>query len=172
MTELGNHDSLTVENGPEGAIIVHGDIDVAGGPILEAAILDRESSGPIMIDLAEVDHRPLPPRRDRRPGGDRAETEALQEHVKTLRAEVERLMALAESHRADFERERDRAEKAVAEVIELAAKLVEAEKAKAEKIIDFEKARTETNEARAETARLRAELAEWRARPWWRRAFG
>ena len=33
---------------------MHGDIDVAGGPILEAAILDRESSGPIMIDLADV----------------------------------------------------------------------------------------------------------------------
>jgi len=54
MTELGNHDSLTVENGPEGAIVVHGDIDVAGGPILEAAIVDRESAGPIVIDLADV----------------------------------------------------------------------------------------------------------------------
>jgi len=81
-------------------------------------------------------------------------------------------VALAESHRDDFERERDRAEKAVAEVIELAAKLVGAEKARAEKIVDFEKARAETDEARAEAARLQAELAAWRARPWWRRAFG
>jgi len=54
MTELGNHDSLTVESGPEGAIVVHGDIDVAGGPILEAAIIDRESAGPILIDLGDV----------------------------------------------------------------------------------------------------------------------
>jgi len=54
LTELGNHDSLTVENGPEGAIVVHGDIDVAGGPILEAAILEREGDGPITIDLADV----------------------------------------------------------------------------------------------------------------------
>jgi DNA repair exonuclease SbcCD ATPase subunit len=143
---------------------------------VEALHLPRQTGNDgkarIMIDLAEVEHRPLPSRRDRRPGGDRAETEALQEHVKTLRAEVERLAALAESHRADFERERGRAEKAMAEVIELAAKLVEAERAKAEKIVNFEKARAETDEARAETARLRAELAEWRARPWWRRAFG
>jgi len=54
MTELGNNDSLTVEHGPEGAIVVHGDIDVAGGPILEAAILDSEAAGPIVIDLADV----------------------------------------------------------------------------------------------------------------------
>ena len=50
MTELGNHDSLTVEHGPEGAIVVHGDIDVAGGPILEAAIVDCEAAGPIVLD--------------------------------------------------------------------------------------------------------------------------
>jgi len=54
MTELGNHDSLTVEHGAEGVIVVHGDIDVAGGPILEAAILDRESAGPIVLDLDDV----------------------------------------------------------------------------------------------------------------------
>ena len=54
MTELGNHDSLTVEHGADGAIVVHGDIDVAGGPILEAAILERESAGPIVLDLDDV----------------------------------------------------------------------------------------------------------------------
>lgn len=143
---------------------------------VEALHLPRQTGNDgkarIKIDLAEVEHRPMPPRRDQRPGGDRAETDALQEHVKTLRAELERLSTLAESHRADFERERDRAEKAVAEVIELATKLVEAEKARAEKIIDFEKARAETDEARAESARLQTEFVAWKARPWWRRAFG
>ena len=54
MTEMGNQDSLTVDNGPDGMIIVHGDIDVAGGPILEAAILDREGDGPVVIDLGDV----------------------------------------------------------------------------------------------------------------------
>lgn len=54
MTEMGNPDSLTVDNGPEGVIVVHGDIDVAGGPILEAAILQRESDGPVVIDLGDV----------------------------------------------------------------------------------------------------------------------
>ncbi|MEP7202254.1 MAG: STAS domain-containing protein [Ilumatobacteraceae bacterium] len=51
---MGNHDSLTVDNGPDGAIVVHGDIDVAGGPKLESAIVARETDGPIVIDLGDV----------------------------------------------------------------------------------------------------------------------
>ena len=54
MTDMGNYDSLTVENMPGGAIVVHGDIDVAGGPILEAALLRREGDGVIVIDLGDV----------------------------------------------------------------------------------------------------------------------
>lgn len=53
MTE-GNQDSLTVDHRHDGVIVVHGDIDVAGGPILEAAIIDREGDGPVVIDLADV----------------------------------------------------------------------------------------------------------------------
>ena len=54
MTETGNNDSLTVENDPSGAVVVHGDIDVAGGPILEAALLAREADDPLVIDLSDV----------------------------------------------------------------------------------------------------------------------
>ena len=54
MTDMGNYDSLTVENAPGGAIVVHGDIDVAGGPILEAALLRREGEAVIVIDLGDV----------------------------------------------------------------------------------------------------------------------
>ena len=54
MTEMGNQDSLTVDNEPGGVIVVHGDIDVAGGPILEAAIRSREIHGPVVIDLDDV----------------------------------------------------------------------------------------------------------------------
>jgi anti-sigma B factor antagonist len=54
VTEMGNHDSLTVDNKADGVIIVHGDIDVAGGPILEAAIRSREGIGPVVIDLGDV----------------------------------------------------------------------------------------------------------------------
>ena len=54
MTEMENGDALTVECGVDGVIVVHGDIDVAGGPILEAAIREHESDGPVVIDLADV----------------------------------------------------------------------------------------------------------------------
>ena len=54
MTEMGNQDALSVDNGPGGVIVVHGDIDVAGGPILDAAILDRENDGSVVIDLGDV----------------------------------------------------------------------------------------------------------------------
>jgi anti-sigma B factor antagonist len=54
VTEMGNQDSLTVENDPNGAIVVHGDIDVAGGPILEAAILEYQGADPLVIDLSDV----------------------------------------------------------------------------------------------------------------------
>jgi anti-sigma B factor antagonist len=51
---MGNSDSLTVDRGVDGVIVVHGDIDVAGGPILEAAIREHENDGPLVIDLADV----------------------------------------------------------------------------------------------------------------------
>jgi anti-sigma B factor antagonist len=54
VTEMGNQDSLTVDDGVGGVIVVHGDIDVAGGPILEAAIREREREGPVVIDLGDV----------------------------------------------------------------------------------------------------------------------
>jgi anti-sigma B factor antagonist len=54
MTETGSPDSLTVEVGANGEIVVTGDIDIAGGPVLDAAITDREGHGPVVIDVAEV----------------------------------------------------------------------------------------------------------------------
>ena len=53
MSGTGNNDSLTIDDAG-GALVVHGDIDVAGGPVLEAAILEREADGPVVIDLGDV----------------------------------------------------------------------------------------------------------------------
>lgn len=52
MTEFTN-ESLTTEVAGDGAIVVHGDIDMAGGPVLEAALLPHED-GSVVIDLADV----------------------------------------------------------------------------------------------------------------------
>lgn len=54
MAEMENNRSLTVVISADGDIVVHGDIDIAGGPILETAILSRESNGKIVIDLGDV----------------------------------------------------------------------------------------------------------------------
>jgi anti-sigma B factor antagonist len=54
MTDTGSNESLTVEVDATGIIIASGDIDLAGGPVLEAAILQGENDHPIVIDLAGV----------------------------------------------------------------------------------------------------------------------
>lgn len=54
MNEAGGNGALTVEIDPDGTIVVHGDIDIAGGPTLEAAILSHEINNSIVIDLGDV----------------------------------------------------------------------------------------------------------------------
>jgi len=55
-----NDESLTIDVDDDGSIIVHGDIDMAGGPVLEEAMLQREDldvtagAQPLVIDLDDV----------------------------------------------------------------------------------------------------------------------
>ena len=46
---------LQVDLDTAGVLVVHGDIDVAGGPTLEACVLTRENDAPIVLDLGDVD---------------------------------------------------------------------------------------------------------------------
>ena len=55
MEEIGKNESIRVVIDDAGTVIAEGDIDLAGGPLLEAAILRREGSDPIVIDLAKVE---------------------------------------------------------------------------------------------------------------------
>ena len=71
--------------------------------------------------------------------------------ITTLEAEFARVEAAAAAHRADFERERERSERLMAEVLKSTAELMAAREA---------------------TARLTGELAALQARPWWRRLAG
>ncbi len=54
VNEAGDNESLTVEIDLDGTIVVHGDIDIAGGPTLEAVIMSHETNNPIVIDLDDV----------------------------------------------------------------------------------------------------------------------
>jgi hypothetical protein len=65
--------------------------------------------------------------------------------------EFAKVEAAAAVHRADFERERERCERLMAEVLKTTAELMAAREA---------------------TARIAGELAAYQARPWWRRLAG
>ena len=80
--------------------------------------------------------------------------EALRDQVAFLKDQLVKAEAAAE-------RERDRVSELVADLRKLAERMAEAEKANAE-----------VERARAEAEQAKANLAAFRARPWWRRAFG
>jgi anti-sigma B factor antagonist len=46
--------ALTIDIDPTGVLVVHGDIDIAGGPILDATLADREPEQAVTLDLADV----------------------------------------------------------------------------------------------------------------------
>lgn len=54
MTGSDQNDSMNVVLDAHGVLVVHGDIDIAGGPVLEAAIEALAADQPVVIDLADV----------------------------------------------------------------------------------------------------------------------
>jgi anti-anti-sigma factor len=57
MSEADRSEHLTVEITTDGVIVVNGDIDIAGGPVLEAAMIAAElpdATDPVVVDLAGV----------------------------------------------------------------------------------------------------------------------
>jgi hypothetical protein len=102
----------------------------------------------VAVDVGELAHKPMPARS---PTGDRAITATLKARVEALQAELAKIEASAAGHRADFERERERAERLMAELL---------------------RATADTMVAKEAAARLDGELAALRSRPWWRRMVG
>ena len=54
MSEMEDSQSLIVNRDQAGVLVVHGDVDVAGGPILEAALLKSQGTSQVIIDLGDV----------------------------------------------------------------------------------------------------------------------
>ena len=98
--------------------------------------LSDDGKASVSVDLAEIQHTPRPP--GRREAGD----VALAAKIVALQAEIARLEASAASHRADFEHERERADRLMVELLQATA---------------------ETTAAKAATARLEGEVAALRA---------
>ena len=86
----------------------------------------------VTVDLTEIRHTPRPPNAHQK------STITLEAKIETLQAEIARFEAAAASHRADFERERERADRLMAELL---------------------KATADTMAAKEATARLEGELA-------------
>jgi hypothetical protein len=102
----------------------------------------------VSVDVSEINHKPMPARS---PGGDRPITATLKARVEALQTEMAKVEASAAGHRADFERERERADRLMAELL---------------------RATADTMAAKEVAARLGGELSALRSRPWWRRMVG
>lgn len=98
--------------------------------------LSDDGKALVSVDLAEIHHTPQRP--SRRQAGNVA---LLTAKVAALQAEIARLEASAAGHRADFERERERANRLMVELLQATA---------------------ETAAAREATARLEGEVAALR----------
>jgi hypothetical protein len=110
--------------------------------------LANDGKALVVVEVAELAHKPMPARS---PAGDRPITTTLKARVEALQAELAKVEASAAGHRADFERERERADRLMAELL---------------------KATADTMAAKEATARLEGELSALRSRPWWRRMVG
>lgn len=99
----------------------------------------------VSVDLEELQHKALPARS---PGGHQAVIAPLKARIETLQAELARMEATASGHRADFERERERSDDLMTELL---------------------KATADAMASREALARLEGELSALQSRPWWRR---
>ena len=79
----------------------------------------------VSVDLAEIRHTPRPP------GHREAGNVVLATKIVALQAEIARLEATATGHRADFERERERADRLMVELLQANAETTAAREATA-----------------------------------------
>jgi len=87
--------------------------------------LSEDGKAVVSVDLADIRHTPRP--RLRREAGNVAPTQRLT----AMQAEIARLEAVAAGHRADFERERERADRLMAELLQAQAEAMAAREAAA-----------------------------------------
>ena len=87
--------------------------------------LSDDGKALVSVDLAEIRHTPRPP------GRREAGSVALSARIVALQAEIARLEATAANHRADYERERERADRLMVELLQATAETMAAKEAAA-----------------------------------------
>ena len=86
--------------------------------------LSHDGKALVTVDLAEIRHTPRPLRVHQ--AGD---ITLLTSKIETLQAEITRIEASAAAHRADFERERERADRLMTELLQATAETLAAKEA-------------------------------------------
>lgn len=95
MKELvGTNESINVAIDEDGVVVATGDVDLAGGPVLEQAILRREAAGPVVIDLSAVDFIDSSGLRSLLWASRRAKDRGQELELRTPSAGVQRLLSL------------------------------------------------------------------------------
>jgi hypothetical protein len=102
----------------------------------------------VSVDLSEINHKPMPARS---PADHRPVTASLKTSVEALQTGLAKLEASATCHRADFDRERERLDRLVVELL---------------------RATFDAQIAKEAVSRLEGELSALRSRSWWRRMVG
>ena len=87
--------------------------------------LSDDGKALVSVDLAEIRHTPRPP------GHREAGNVGLAVKIVALQAEIARLETTAAGHRADFERERERADRLMVELLQATAETMAAKEAMA-----------------------------------------
>ena len=82
--------------------------------------LSDDGKALVSVDLAEIRHTPRPPR------GRAGNSALLAAKIEALKAEIARLETTAADHRADFERERERADRLSVELLQATAEMMAA----------------------------------------------
>ena len=104
--------------------------------------LSDDGKALVSVDLAEIRHTPRPPR------GRASNSALLAAKIEALKAEIARLETTAADHSADFERERERADRLAVELLQATAETTAAQEATARlEALKAEIARLETTAA-------------------------
>ncbi|MEQ1702551.1 MAG: STAS domain-containing protein [Ilumatobacteraceae bacterium] len=93
MTEFTN-ETLSIVVAEDGTIVVTGDIDMAGGPLLDAALSQRDDDRAVVIDLAGVPFIDSSGLRSLLDGARRAHARNTEVVLRAVGPEVSRLLEL------------------------------------------------------------------------------
>ena len=99
----------------------------------------------VSVDLSEINHKPMPARS---PADHRSVTASLKASVEALQSGLAKLDALVACNRSDLDREQDRLEQVM---------------------VDLLRATLDAQTAKEAVVRLEGELKALQSRPWWRR---